>query len=86
MSQYLSTLGYPKDLDPSYKTDLDFWDCFWKEKTASISQRKTVEKIVWERYVDLFPQENRYSMTNEITSCLRQVQTGNGQIRWHMLS
>ena len=22
----------PKDLDPSYKMDLDFWDCFGREK------------------------------------------------------
>ena len=21
----------PKNVDPSYKTDLDFWDCFGKE-------------------------------------------------------
>ena len=24
----LSFLNNPKDLDPSYKMDLDFWDCF----------------------------------------------------------
>ena len=22
----------PKNLDPSYKTDLDLWDCLWKLK------------------------------------------------------
>ena len=27
---YLNNL---KDLDSSCKTDLDFWDCFWKENT-----------------------------------------------------
>ena len=25
----------PKDLDPSYKWDVDFWDCFRREKTLS---------------------------------------------------
>ena len=24
-----------KDLDPSYKTDLDFWDCFGRENSLS---------------------------------------------------
>ena len=28
----------PKDLDPSYKTDLDFWDCFGKEKLHLITE------------------------------------------------
>ena len=25
----------PKDLDPSYDMDLDFWDCFGRKKTPS---------------------------------------------------
>ena len=31
-----------KDLDPSYKMDLDHWDCFGRKKTLSYIQRKTV--------------------------------------------
>ena len=31
----LPFLNTPKDLDPSYKMDLDFWDCFGK-KTNSV--------------------------------------------------
>ena len=35
-------LNNPKDLDPSYKTDLDLWDCFGRKKTLSYNQRNTV--------------------------------------------
>ena len=28
----------PKDLDPSYKTDLDFWDCLGREKLCLITE------------------------------------------------
>ena len=28
----LPFLNNPKGLDPSYKTDLDFWDCFGRKK------------------------------------------------------
>ena len=31
-----------KDLDLSYKTDLDFWDCFGRGKPPSYKQRNTV--------------------------------------------
>ena len=31
--QVLSFLYNPKDLDLSYKTDLDFWDCLGKKET-----------------------------------------------------
>ena len=30
----LPFLNNPKDLDPSYKTDLDFWDCFGRKNTV----------------------------------------------------
>ena len=30
--QVLPFLNNPKDLDPSYKTDQDFWDCFGRKK------------------------------------------------------
>ena len=32
----------PKDLDPSDKTDLDFWDCFGRKNTLSYKRRNTV--------------------------------------------
>ena len=32
----------PKDLDLSYKMDLDFWDCFGRKKTPSYKRRNTV--------------------------------------------
>ena len=38
----LPFLNNPKDLDPSYKTDLDFWDCFGRKKTPSYKRRNTV--------------------------------------------
>ena len=30
----LPFLDNPKDLDPSYKMDLDLWDCFGRKKTS----------------------------------------------------
>ena len=38
----LPFLNNPKDLDPTYKTDLDFWDCFGRKKTPSYKRRNTV--------------------------------------------
>ena len=32
--QVLPSLNYPKDLDPSYKMDLDIWDCLGKKKSV----------------------------------------------------
>ena len=34
--QVLSFLINPKDLDPSYKMDLDFWDCFTRKQLCII--------------------------------------------------
>ena len=33
-------LNNPKDLDPSYKMDLDFWDCFGREKNTVLKAKK----------------------------------------------
>ena len=43
------TLNNSKDLDPSYKTDLDLWDweLFWKEKTLSYNRRNMVTLLDW---------------------------------------
>ena len=40
--QVLPFLNNPKDLDPSYKMDLDFWDCFGRKKTLSYKRRNMV--------------------------------------------
>ena len=36
--QVLSFLNNPKDLDPSYKMDLDFWDCFGRKNMCLITE------------------------------------------------
>ena len=38
----LPFLNSPKDLDPSNKTELYFWDCFGRKKTLSYNQRNMV--------------------------------------------
>ena len=38
----LPILNNPKDLDPSYKMDLDFWDYFGREKTLSYNRGNTI--------------------------------------------
>ena len=40
--QVLPFLNNPKDLDLSYKTDLDFWDCFGKKKNLNL-----IAKEIW---------------------------------------
>ena len=35
----------PKDLDPSYKMDLDLWDCFGREKSPSYNQRNMIHLL-----------------------------------------
>ena len=37
-------LNNPNDLDPSYKMDLDFWDCFEGKKILSYNQKNMVSK------------------------------------------
>ena len=37
-----------KDLDLSYKTDLDLWDCFGKDKSLSYNQRNMVKWAPYE--------------------------------------
>ena len=34
----LSFLNNPKDLDLSYKTDLDFWDCLGRKKLSLLNE------------------------------------------------
>ena len=42
MIQVLSLLNNLKDLDLSYKMDLDFLDCFGQKKNLSYNRRNTV--------------------------------------------
>ena len=35
----------PRNLDPSYKMDLDFWDCFGREKLLSLNRRNMVSPL-----------------------------------------
>ena len=37
MIRVLPYINNPKDLDPSYKMDLDFWDCFGGKKLHLIT-------------------------------------------------
>ena len=46
--QVLPFLNNSKDLDLSYKTDLDFLDCFGREISLSYNRRNTVVEIVAE--------------------------------------
>ena len=41
----LPSPNIPKILDLSYKTDLEFWNCFGRKNTPSYSQRNTVTAI-----------------------------------------
>ena len=38
----LPFINNPKYLDPSYKMDLHFWDCFGKKNTSSYNRRNMV--------------------------------------------
>ena len=37
-TDYFSFQNNPKDLDPSFKTDLDLWDCFRKGKIGIMAK------------------------------------------------
>ena len=43
----LPFLNNPKDLDPSYKMDLDLWDCLGRKKTLSYNQRNTINYLFY---------------------------------------
>ena len=38
MKLVLLFLNSPKDVDPSYKIDLDFWECFGRKKIPLIAK------------------------------------------------
>ena len=38
--QVLPFLNNPKDLDTSYKMDLDFWDCFGRQKKLCLTTKE----------------------------------------------
>lgn len=37
----------PYNVAPSHKTDLDLYECFWKKKTSSYNQRKTLTLLIF---------------------------------------
>ena len=43
--QVLPFLNNPKHLDPSYKLDLDFWDCFGRKKTSYKRRNMVITKV-----------------------------------------
>ena len=45
MMQVLPFLNSPRDLDPSYKMDLDFWDCFGRKLNPSYNRRNKVSVL-----------------------------------------
>ena len=47
----------PKDLDPSYKMDLDLWDCFERKKLCLV-----IEEI---RYISKHFEEESYFLGNK---------------------
>ena len=49
----LPFLNSLKDLDPSYKTDLDLWDCFGREKIHLISKKIRYCVVVYEAGSDI---------------------------------
>ena len=57
----LHFLNNPKDLDPSYKTDLDLWDCFGRKKLRLITEEiryifeisLEMEKIPFSSIIDM---------------------------------
>ena len=45
-SEIFSFQNNPKNLDPSYKTDLDLWDCFRKGKTRIIAKFLRTDLVI----------------------------------------
>ena len=63
--QVLPFLNNLKDLDLSYKTDLDLWDRFWKEKNPSYIWGNMVRKEVKYR---IYPAIRRGFCSSRMTS------------------
>ena len=74
--QVLLFLYNPKDLDPSYQTDLDFWDCFGRNKLRLITEEiryifliyKLAESIPW------------YSLWLPLVGLIHNIKKSNGNI------
>ena len=52
----------PKDLDLSYKTDLDLWDCFERENPKDLDPSCKMDLDLW----DCFGREKLCLITEEI--------------------
>ena len=63
----LPFLNNPKDLDLSYKTDLDLWGCFGGKIILSYNQRNTVVKILT-RLAHLFGLISHFITINHLIS------------------
>ena len=65
----------PKYLDPSYKTDLDIWDCFGKGKTDLKAELHKINLDVWGHSRNgkalSYKQRNTVLYTFELLSQLR---------------
>ena len=61
-------LNDPKDLDLSYKTDLDFLGFFWKEKTPSYNRRNIVCQSYRDKILIIYSTAYRlaYSSANSL--------------------
>ena len=72
--QIYSFLNNPKDLDPSFKTDLDLWNCFGRQmirlitKEIQYTQKKLYNKtkcIVEGSYISFMSLHNEGSREDE---------------------
>ena len=65
----LPFLNNPKDLDLSYKMDLDLSDCFGREKTLSYNRRNTVPRgVLWRSFTYFRVKAANYSNFIKIPS------------------
>ena len=88
---FLPFLKNPKDLDLSYKTDLDFWDCFGGKKPQSCNRRNMViwypqnasetwTAIKYLCLLDKFKQEGQEALTRSPEYIQAKSQTFNFEI------
>ena len=61
----------PKNLDLSYKTDLDFWDCFWKGNTHLLAAFHEAGLDIWGHLSEMETQFlNQRNTVCFITKCI----------------
>ena len=64
---YRASTGFiwrgPKNLDPSYKMNLNHWNCFRKEKTNILAECHKIDADIWDRLeegIDPSYNQNKY--------------------------